>query len=425
MNLPAHLQFLGDQLTLEGVSLDSLAKTYGTPLMVYSHTSIQQAIHEYQQAFTRHKMRLCYAVKANSNLSILKLCQGLGCGFDIVSIGELKRLQAIGVSAQTVVFSGVGKTALEMREALKAGIGCFNVESEAELLVLQSIAQELGLVAKISLRVNPDIDAQTHPYISTGLKNNKFGIAHTLAIDLYLKAFAMPYIQVMGIDCHIGSQITELAPFMSAAHTLSKLILQIEKESGQSLQHIDFGGGLGIDYYAGTAVDINPTELFSAVLPIFQDYGLTDKTFFIEPGRSIVANSGVCVTQVLYLKEAEEKNFCIVDVAMNDLPRPAMYQAYHHILATRKSLWPAKTYDVVGPVCESGDWLGRDRHLNVQPQNLLAILSTGAYCSSMASNYNTRPRMAEVMVHQSQVQLIRHRESLDDILRPELACLAQ
>ena len=351
-------------------------------------------------------------------MAILQTLVRAGCGLDIVSGGELERALRAGVAPSKVIFSGVGKTRAEMRRALDVGIGCFNVESVAELDVLGEVAKSMGLRAPVSLRVNPNVDAQTHPYISTGLKDNKFGIAHEDVVSTYQRAAAHPGLRVVGIDCHIGSQITQAAPYLDAMDRVLDLVQAIEA-GGIRIEHIDFGGGLGINYHGDTPPSAD--ALWQALLAKLDARGYGDRAIYIEPGRSLVGNAGVCLTEVLYLKPGEHKNFCIVDAAMNDLPRPAMYQAYHQIVPvqTPSADTATLTWDVVGPVCESGDWLGRDRALAVRPGDCLAVLSAGAYCMSMASNYNTRGRAAEVLVSGDRVQVIRERESADDQMRLE------
>ena len=397
------------QLMVEGVALSELARQHGTPLFVYSKAAILAALAAYQRGLAGREALICYAMKANSSLAILKLLADAGCGFDIVSAGELERALAAGATPSKIVFSGVGKTRAEMRRALEAGVGCFNIESMAELDVLSDVAVACGQTAPVSIRVNPNVDAKTHPYISTGLKGNKFGIAHDEALAAYRHAASLPGLRVVGIDCHIGSQITESAPYLEAMDRVLDLVTQIEA-AGIPIHHIDFGGGLGIDYNGDTppAADV----LWQQLLGKLDARGFGNRKIMIEPGRSLVGNAGVCLTEVLYLKPGEQKNFCIVDAAMNDLPRPAMYEAYHAIVPLQpRSEAVHTTYDVVGPVCESGDWLGRERHLAVQPGDKLAVLSTGAYCASMASNYNTRGRAAELLVDGAQTTLIRPRES--------------
>jgi diaminopimelate decarboxylase len=374
------------------------------------------ALSAYQRGFAGRRARICYAMKANSSLAILQTFVRAGCGLDIVSGGELERALAAGAAPRDIIFSGVGKTRAEMKRALEIGIGCFNVESRAELAVLDEVATSIGQRAPVSIRVNPDVDARTHPYISTGLKGNKFGIAHTEAVQTYLDAAARPGLRVVGIDCHIGSQITETAPYLDAMDRVLDLVEAIEA-AGVPIEHIDFGGGLGIDYNGDTPPAAD--ALWQALLAKLDARGFGQRTLMIEPGRSLVGNAGVCVTEALYLKPGEQKNFLIVDAAMNDLPRPAMYEAHHGIVPVAPREGAATTWDVVGPVCESGDWLGRDRALNVQPGDLLAVLSAGAYCMSMASNYNTRGRAAEVLVDGDRALLIRERESAADQMRME------
>ena len=397
------------QLFLEGVRLADLAAQYGTPLFAYSKASILAALSAYQKGLAGRKALICYALKANSHLAILQLLAKAGCGFDTVSQGEIMRALKAGAAADKIVFSGVGKTRAEMRYALEVGIHCFNVESIAELHVLSEVATDMGKTAPISIRVNPNVDAKTHPYISTGLKANKFGIAHEEALATYELAASLPGIAVKGIDCHIGSQITQIAPYLEAVDKVLDLVAAIEAK-GITLEHIDFGGGLGIQYKDETPPAAD--ALWAAILAKCDARGYGSRGFVVEPGRSLVGNAGVCLTEVQYLKQGEEKNFCIVDAAMNDLPRPAMYEAYHHILPLQANTGAAlAVYDVVGPVCESGDWLGRERSLAVQAGDVLAVCSAGAYCMSMASNYNTRGRAVELLVDGKAVHIIRQRES--------------
>lgn len=412
MPLPAYLTQRHGELHVEDASLDALARAHGTPLFVYSKAAMLQALGAYQRGLAGRPHLICYAMKANSSLAILQTLVRAGCGLDIVSGGELARALAAGCPPERIIFSGVGKTRAEMRRALEVGIGCFNVESRAELAVLDEVARATGQRARVSIRVNPDVDAQTHPYISTGLKDNKFGIAHGEVIDTYRQAAACAGLEVVGIDCHIGSQITQSAPYLDALERVLDLVEAIER-TGLHLKHIDFGGGLGIDYHGDTPPAAD--ELWAKLLRRLDARGFGERQIMIEPGRSIVGNAGVCLTEVLYQKPGEHKNFLIVDAAMNDLPRPAMYQAYHRIepVRPRTDATPL-TWDVVGPVCESGDWLGRDRELAVQPGDVLAVLSAGAYCMSMASNYNTRGRAAEILVDGDQANLIRQRESAFD-----------
>ncbi|MGZ5272333.1 MAG: diaminopimelate decarboxylase [Ramlibacter sp.] len=411
-----HIHRVDGELHVEQLPVAQLAREHGTPLFVYSKASMRAALAAYRRGLQGRRSRICYAMKANSSLGVLQVFAQAGCGFDIVSGGELARVLAVGARPQDVIFSGVGKTRAEMAQALEAGIGCFNVESEAELEVLDEVAGRAGRVAPVSIRVNPNVDPKTHPYISTGLKGNKFGIAHERTLAAYRRAAALPHLRVVGIDCHIGSQITDSGPYLDAMDRMLDLVAAIEA-AGIRLQHIDFGGGLGIDYRG----DQPPAAdaLWAELLRKLDARGFGDRELLLEPGRSLVGNAGVCVTEVLYLKPGEQKNFCIVDAAMNDLPRPAMYEAFHGIEPVAQRGGAATTYDVVGPVCESGDWLGRDRALPVQQGDLLAVLSTGAYCMSMASNYNTRPRAAEVLVDGDRAHLIRERERPEDLMRGE------
>ena len=416
--LPGHPHFRHEagELFVDRVSVAELARQYGTPLFVYSKASMLAALAAYQRGFAGRRARIHYAMKANSSLAILQVFAQAGCGFDIVSGGELERVLAAGGKPGDIIFSGVGKTRAEMRAALEVGIGCFNVESEAELEVLSEVAREAGKTAKVSIRVNPDVDPKTHPYISTGLKGNKFGIAHDRTLHAYKRAAALAGLKVTGIDCHIGSQITEESPYLDAMDRILDLVEAIEAE-GIALEHIDFGGGLGISYRGDEppAADTLWRKLFERI----DARGFGQRQFMIEPGRSLVGNAGICVTEVLYLKPGEHKNFCIVDAAMNDLPRPAMYQAFHAIEPVRRTNGGGETYDVVGPVCESGDWIGRDRNLDTKPGDFLAVMSAGAYCMSMASNYNTRGRAAEVLVDGDKAFLIRERETARDQMRME------
>ena len=418
--LPGHpfVAYRGDALYVEDVALDALAATYGTPLFVYSKAAMLAALAAYQRGFAGRNAQICYAMKANSSLGVLQVFANAGCGFDIVSGGELDRVLAAGGEAQKVIFSGVGKTRAEMRQALTAGIGCFNVESEAELDVLSDVATTLGLRAPVSIRVNPNVDPKTHPYISTGLKGNKFGVAHEDALRTYQHATSLKGLSVVGIDCHIGSQITDSTPYLDAMDRVLELVAAIEG-AGITLQHIDFGGGLGINYNHDTPPQAD--DLWRQLLAKIDARGYGNKKLMIEPGRSLVGNAGVCLSEVLYLKPGEQKNFCIIDAAMNDLPRPAMYQAFHAIVpidANSKGIASA-SYDVVGPVCESGDWIGHDRELAIKAGDKLAVLSAGAYCMSMASNYNTRGRAAELLVDGAAVHVIRQRENSADQMRHE------
>ncbi|MEY4563327.1 MAG: hypothetical protein RLZZ618_2604 [Pseudomonadota bacterium] len=410
MSLPGspHVAYHGSELHLEGVSLNALADQHGTPLYVYSRSSMLDALAAYQQALTGRNHLICYAMKANSNLAVLQTFAKAGCGFDIVSAGELQRVIAAGGDPAKVVFSGVGKTRAEMALALEAGVLCFNVESEAELAVLSAVAVQCQRTARVSLRVNPDVDAGTHPYISTGLKGNKFGVAHQRAVETYVIAASLPGLEVHGIDCHIGSQITEIAPYLDALDRVLDLVEAVEAR-GVSIHHLDLGGGLGITYTDETPP--SAATLVTALLQRIDARGHGHRKVLFEPGRSLVGNAGVLVSEVLYLKPGEDKNFCIVDAAMNDLARPAMYEAWMGIVACTQRTGNPVTCDVVGPVCESGDWLGRDRGLAVQSGDRVAVLSAGAYGMSMASNYNSRGRAAEVMVAGSASWLVRERET--------------
>ena len=428
MNLPNLPKFPGapylareaGELRLEGHSLAALAQRFGTPLFVYSRAAMLAALASYTRALQGRRHLLCYAMKANSTLAVLQTFAQAGCGFDIVSGGELSRVLVAGGDPAKVVFSGVGKTRADMRQALLAGVRCFNVESLGVIDALHQEARALGRTAPVSLRVNPDVDAGTHPYISTGLKGNKFGIAHDEAVAAYRHAASLPGLRVVGIDCHIGSQITQLEPYLDALDRLLDLVEAVEA-AGIPIHHVDVGGGLGITY-----TDEQPPDagaLVAGVLQRLDARGHGHREVLFEPGRSLVGNAGVMLTEVLYLKPGEEKNFCIVDAAMNDLVRPAMYQAWMAIEPCRESALArttqTQTWDVVGPVCESGDWLGRDRVLAPQVGDVLAVLSAGAYGMAMASNYNTRPRAAEVMVDGDRVHLIRHREEIKTLYADE------
>jgi diaminopimelate decarboxylase len=416
MKLPGapFLARVGGELLLEGHSLATLAARFGTPLFVYSRNAMLTAFQAYERALQGRRHLVCYAMKANSSLAVLQTFAQASAGFDIVSGGELARVLAAGGEASRVVFSGVGKTRAEMRLALQAGVRCFNVESLPELDTLNEEALALGCRAPVSLRVNPDVDAGTHPYISTGLKGNKFGIAHAQALGAYRHAASLPGLHVVGIDCHIGSQITQLAPYLDALDRLLDLVEAVEA-ADIPIHHVDVGGGLGITYTDETPPDAG--ALVRAVLQRLDERGHGQREVLFEPGRSLVGNAGVLVTEVLVLKpsasepgDGSGKNFCIVDAAMNDLVRPAMYEAYMAIEPCLQREGPAERWDVVGPVCESGDWLGRDRALAVTAGDKLAVLSAGAYGMAMASNYNSRPRAAEVMVDGPRVHLIRERE---------------
>ena len=402
------------ELYAEQVPFSQIAQDYGTPCYVYSKQALQLAFKRFTAGFKGVDHLVCFAVKANPSLAILNLFAKLGAGFDIVSGGELARVLAAGGDPAKIVFSGVGKTEVEMRDALLAGIFCFNVESASELERLNEVAASLDKVAPVSLRVNPNVDAKTHPYISTGLKNNKFGVAYEEALALYQRAAALKNIAVHGIDCHIGSQLTELSPFLDALDRVLVLVDQLE-QAGIPIAHIDAGGGIGICYSDETPPD------FSAYAEAMLNKlaGRKVKLVF-EPGRALVGNAGALLTKVEYLKHTESKNFAIVDAAMNDLMRPALYDAYHEIVAVKpNSALASSNYEIVGPVCESGDFLGHDRQLALAQGDLLAILSAGAYGMSMSSNYNTRPRAAEVMVDGDQAHLIRRRETINELFALE------
>ena len=426
-----HIAYKNGDLHVENQRVADLTAQYGTPLFVYSKASMLDALAAYQRGFAGRKARVHYAMKANSSLGVLQVFAQAGCGFDIVSGGELDRVIAAGGDPKLVIFSGVGKTRTEMTKALQAGVGCFNVESEAELEVLSDVAVTIGKTANVSLRVNPNVDPQTHPYISTGLKGSKFGVAHDRTLVTYQRAAALPGLKVVGIDCHIGSQIVLESPYLDAVDRMLDLVESIEA-AGIPIHHLDFGGGLGINYNGETPPAAD--DLWHKLLAKLDERGFGQRQLMIEPGRSLVGNAGICVTEVLYLKPGEQKNFCIIDAAMNDLPRPAMYQAYHAIINiatqaintrstgtnnTESTDTPSVIYDVVGPVCESGDWIGRDRALNIKQGDLLAVLSAGAYCMSMASNYNTRGRAAEVLVDGDKAHVIRGRETTADQIRLE------
>lgn len=395
------------QLLLEDLPLSELAARFGTPTYVYSHAALRAAFAAWQDALRRRRARVLYAVKANSNLGVLSLFARLGAGFDIVSGGELARVLAAGGDAGKVVFSGVGKSRAEMRQALAAGIHCFNVESAAELERLAEEAAALGVRAPIALRVNPDVDAKTHPYISTGLKDNKFGVAFADALALYRRAAALPALHIRGVACHIGSQLLDRAPIAEAAQKVLELVDALAA-SGIVLDHIDLGGGLGIRYR-----DETPPAVADYLAPLLQLFAGRHEELCFEPGRSLVGNAGLLLTRVEYLKPGETKNFAIVDAAMNDLARPALYDAWHEVVEVRQpGSAPARAYDVVGPICESGDFLARNRNLAISAGDLLAILSAGAYGMTMSSNYNTRARAAEVIVDGAEAHLVRAREDI-------------
>lgn len=401
------------RLFLEKVSLEELAGEYGTPLYVYSQTALTGAYQAYEIALAGMPHLICYAVKANSNLAILQHFARLGAGFDIVSGGELARVLKAGGEPAKVVFSGVGKNEDEMRQALQAGIRCFNVESESELNRLDRVAGAVGKKAPISFRVNPDVDPKTHPYISTGLKENKFGIPIGQALPLYQQAMALPHIEVVGIDCHIGSQLTELSPIADALDRVLQLVDKLTA-SGIRLKHIDIGGGVGIRYRNETPPDM---AIYREILQT--RFKGRSEEIIVEPGRSLVGNAGLLLTRVEYIKRGEGKDFVVIDAAMNDLMRPALYDAYHEIVPVIEEDAPWIACDVVGPVCETGDFIGLERNLAAREGALLAILSAGAYGMSMSSNYNSRPRSAEVLLRENEIFLIRERETVDRMVAGE------
>ena len=407
-------EYRNGELFAEDVPLAAVAERYGTPTYVYSRAYLEQQFQSYQQALQGRDHLICYAVKANSNIAVLNVLARLGAGFDIVSVGELERVLAAGGSPDKIVFSGVGKTRLEMQRALEVGIHCFNLESAAELETLQQVAASMDVVAPVSIRVNPDVDANTHPYISTGLKENKFGIDIDTAPEVYGRAASLANINVMGVDCHIGSQLTDVSPFLDALDRILSLIDQLA-DQGIAIQHLDLGGGLGVQYD-----DEQPPSPADYVAQVLERLGDRQVTLAFEPGRSIAANAGVLLTKVEYLKPGEHKNFALIDAAMNDMIRPALYQAWLNIQPLKpreegeRLLW-----DLVGPVCETGDFIGKDRELILAAGDLLSIASSGAYGFTMSSNYNSRGRAAEVMIDGDAIHLIRERETIADLMRGE------
>lgn len=404
-------QYKNEQLYVEDLPVKQLAEEFGTPLYIYSRATLERHWHAFDSALGEHPHLICYAVKANSNIGILNVMAKLGSGFDIVSQGELERVLAAGGEASKVVFSGVAKSRAEIMRALEVGIRCFNVESVAELHHINQIAGEMGKVAPISLRVNPDVDAHTHPYISTGLKENKFGVSVDEAREVYKLAATLPHVKITGMDCHIGSQLTELHPFLDATDRLIRLIEQL-KEDGITLKHLDLGGGLGVTYTDETPP--HPSDYAAALLNKLKDY--EDLEIILEPGRAIAANSGILVAKVQYLKSNESRNFAITDTGMNDMIRPALYEAYMNIIEIDRTLEREKAiYDVVGPVCETSDFLGKQRELAIAEGDYIAQRSAGAYGASMSSNYNSRPRTAEVLVDGDKAHLIRRRENLSEL----------
>ena len=404
-------QYKNEQLYVEDLPVKQLAEEFGTPLYIYSRATLERHWHAFDSALGDHPHLICYAVKANSNIGILNVIAKLGSGFDIVSQGELERVLAAGGDASKVVFSGVAKSRAEIMRALEVGIRCFNVESVAELHHINQIAGEMGKVAPISLRVNPDVDAHTHPYISTGLKENKFGVSVDEAREVYKLAATLPHVKITGMDCHIGSQLTELQPFLDATDRLIRLMEQL-KEDGITLKHLDLGGGLGVTYTDETPP--HPSDYATALLNKLKDY--EDLEIILEPGRAIAANAGILVAKVQYLKSNESRNFAITDTGMNDMIRPALYEAYMNIIEIDRTLEREKAiYDVVGPVCETSDFLGKQRELAIAEGDYIAQRSAGAYGASMSSNYNSRPRTAEVLVDGNKAHLIRRRESLSEL----------
>lgn len=406
-----YFNYKNDQLMAEESSVKQLAQQFGTPLYVYSRATLERHWHAFDSALQGHPHLICFAVKSNPNIALLNLLAKLGSGFDIVSQGELERVLAAGGDANKVVFSGVAKSHSEIERALEVGIRCFNVESEAELLRINQVAEKLGKKAPISLRVNPDVDAKTHPYISTGLKKNKFGVSVERAREVYRLAKTLPHIQIVGMDCHIGSQLTELQPFLDSADRLLVLLEQL-RQDGIELQHLDLGGGLGVRYSDETPP--HPTEYASALLAKFKQY--PELEIILEPGRAISANAGILVTKVEYLKSNEDFNFAIVDAGMNDMIRPALYQAYMEIIEADRTLdRERKVYDVVGPICETSDFLGKGRSLAIAAGDFIVQRSAGAYGASMASNYNSHPRAAEVLVDGDKAHLIKRRERFEEL----------
>jgi diaminopimelate decarboxylase len=409
-----YFNYRDDELFAEDVAVQDIVYQYGSPCYIYSRATLERHWHAFDKAFGNHPHLICYAVKANSNIGLLNVLARLGSGFDIVSLGELKRVLAAGGNPEKIVFSGVGKREDEILSALKTGIRCFNIEVSGELDRINALARQLGVIAPVSFRVNPDVDAKTHPYISTGLKENKFGIDIQQALTEYRRAASMPNINVIGVDCHIGSQLTETRPFLDALERVLDLV-SVLKSEGIHLHHLDLGGGLGIRYKNEQPPE--PSDYIQAILARLANL---DFEVLLEPGRAIVGNAGILVTQVEYLKPTANKNFAIVDAAMNDLVRPSLYSAWQDIIPVDGKKTPlnsqmGETWDIVGPVCETGDFLGKDRLLNLAQGDLLAIRSSGAYGFSMSSNYNSRPRVAELMVDGNRLHLVRERESIEQL----------
>lgn len=408
-----YFNYRDNRLFAEDVAIEDIAKEHGSPCYVYSRATFERHWRAFDDALSTHDHLVCFAVKANSNLGVLNILAKLGSGFDIVSGGELERVLAAGGEAAKIVFSGVGKTAKEMRRALDVGIRCFNVESEAELILLNEVAGDMGVKAPVSIRVNPDVDAKTHPYISTGLKENKFGIDINLAPEVYERASKMANLKIEGVDCHIGSQLTETRPFMDALDRVLNLI-DLLSDMGIAIHHLDLGGGLGIQYRDETPP--LPAEYAKALSAKLEG---RDLHILIEPGRAIAGNAGILVTQVEFIKSNDEKRFAIVDAAMNDLMRPALYSAWQDIVPVTIKKGESQRYDIVGPICETGDFLGKDRDLILEAGDLLAVRSSGAYGFTMSSNYNTRPRVAEIMVDGDQMHVVRERETIESLYANE------
>ena len=409
----SQFQYRDGMLHAENVPLARIAAQYGTPCYVYSRAALTAAWRDFDAAFAGREHLVCYAVKANPNIGVLNVFARLGSGFDIVSGGELARVLAAGGDPHKIVFSGVGKTAAEMRAALQAGILCFNIESAPELELLNRVAGEMGVTAPVSLRVNPDVDAKTHPYIATGLKDNKFGVAYDDALTVYRRARELPHLRIEGVDCHIGSQLTEVSPFVAALERVLALVDALAAD-GIAVHHIDLGGGLGIRYR-----DETPPPVAEYAKSVLKTLGSRTQKLLFEPGRLLTGNAGVLLSEVLFLKHGQDRNFAVVDAAMNDLMRPALYEAWHDVLPLLATPAGGRVYDIVGPVCESGDFLARDRQLSVNPGDLIAIASAGAYGMSMSSNYNTRPRAAEIMVDGDRIFPIRNRETVADLFAGE------
>ena len=408
-----YFNYQDNRLFAEDVAVEDIAKEHGSPCYVYSRATFERHWRAFDEALSAHDHLVCFAVKANSNLAVLNILAKIGSGFDIVSGGELERVLAAGGDANKIVFSGVGKTATEMRRALDVGIRCFNIESEAELILLNDVAGDMGVKAPVSIRVNPNVDAKTHPYISTGLKENKFGIDISLAPEVYERASKMANLKIEGVDCHIGSQLTETRPFMDALDLVLNLI-DLLSDMGITIHHLDLGGGLGIQYRDETPP--LPAEYAKALSAKLKG---RDLQILIEPGRAIAGNAGILVTQVEFMKSNDEKHFAIVDAAMNDLMRPALYSAWQDIIPVNNKNGDSQRYDIVGPICETGDFLGKDRELSIEAGDLLAVRSSGAYGFTMSSNYNSRPRVAEIMVDGDKVHVVRERETIESLYANE------